>query len=642
MAVLDTTSNEIVIRVVYDGPPEAGKTTSMRALASSFSQSTVTPEENSKGRTQWFDWMEYVGGRFEGSQIRCQVVSVPGQRELDRRRRALLATADVIVFVGDSSRARWDVTLEYLFELHGLRNSQDAPIGIILQANKRDVPGAVSLGEMRERLGDARWEVGLVESIAAEGTGIREAFVYAVRLALDRVRELINSGRLPEGRPEHTSPAELLAQLRAADAAATAHEQGLSQDVPSPPASTIEASLLDEVAARSSRDDAASMRGDAWNAAAIDASLDTIVYDMPPAEPIIESNRHSVAATLLQEILAGELAAAAMTPLPLPPVVADDLDPAEFGAEPYPILDEVVIASSERPTVELERPSTAVVGPAEATDSGAQPAALADPGSGPVSLPRIPAPPKQKLALGASPRPPDATVPSGAIWPPVEGRTILMEVSQTDLVARRHGNGDWSAGLGSGWRLVSKRDALYDSLDMGRNALVQWARLHAACMSVVSPHRCIVLASTGDGRWRLWQIVRAEESLRDRVERASSESEPAEVIDRLCETAQLLVDVNERIAESPCDLPVNLDTIGACDESGKYIGLMPESLIGRNLPRVAAFALLLNELGPVLALDLADRRPDLGRALQNKPKADIHADVVFASLQQMLGGATND
>lgn len=640
MAVLDTTTNEIVIRVVYDGPPEAGKTTSMRALASSFSQFTVTPEENSEGRTQWFDWMEYVGGRFEGSQIRCQVVSVPGQRELGRRRRALLATADVIVFVGDSSRARWDVTLEYLFELHGLRNSQDAPIGIILQANKRDVPGAVSLGEMRERLGDARWEVGLVESIAAEGTGIREAFVYAVRLALDRVRELINLGRLPEGRPEHTSPAELLAQLRAADAAATADVQeliALPQDVPLPPASTIEASLLDEVASRSSRDDGAS-----WNAAAIDASLDTIVYDMPPAEPIIESNQHSVAATLLQEILAGELAAAAMTPLPLPPVTDDDLDPAELGAEPYSMLDENVIASSERPTVELELPSAAVVGPTEATVVEAQPAALAASDSGPVSLPRIPTPPKRKVALGASPRPPDATVPSGAIWPPVEGRTILMEVSQTDLVPRRHSNGDWSAGLGSGWRLVSKRDALYDSLDMGRNALVQWARLHAACMSVVSPHRCIVLASTGDGRWRLWQIVRAEESLRDRVERASSESEPAEVIDSLCETAQLLVDVNERIAESPCDLPVSLDTIGACDESGMYIGLMPESPIERNLPRLATFALLLNELGPMLALYLADRRPDLGRALHCKPKADIHADVVFASLQQMLGGATNE
>jgi hypothetical protein len=41
MAVLDGDASEIVIRVVYDGPPEAWKTTSLRALAGSLSQSTV-------------------------------------------------------------------------------------------------------------------------------------------------------------------------------------------------------------------------------------------------------------------------------------------------------------------------------------------------------------------------------------------------------------------------------------------------------------------------------------------------------------------------------------------------------------------------------------------------------------------------
>src|SRR5262249_21035235 len=108
-------------------------------------------------------------------------------------------------------------------------------------------------------------------------------------------------------------------------------------------------------------------------------------------------------------------------------------------------------------------------------------------------LPPIPDAPRPKLAKSMPPKPPDASVPSGAIWPPVEGRAILMEVSAIELLARRHANGDWSAGLGSGWRLVSKRDAQFESLDSGRSALVQWARLHAACMEVVSPRRCIVL-----------------------------------------------------------------------------------------------------------------------------------------------------
>lgn len=510
MAVLDPTTNEIVIRVVYDGPPEAGKTTSVRALATSFSQRSLTPEENEEGRTQWFDWMEYVGGRFEGSQIRCQVVSVPGQREIGKRRTALLASADVIVFVGDTTEQRWARTLEYLSELHGMTGYGGAPLGVVFQANKRDVAGAVSLAEIRRQLGEARWEIGIIESIAADGTGIREAFVYAVRLALDRIRDLVARGELREGRPEEVSPLDLLAKLRANEAP---------------------------------------------------VAVAPVVR--PRLAPRIESNTRSVAATLLESVLASEVDA----PLPLPP---------------------------------------------------------------------IPAAPRHRLVAPGTPRPPDASVPSGAIWPPVEGRAILLEVSQLELVPRRHANGDWSAGLGSGWRLVSKREALFESLDAGRNALVQWARLHASCTDVVSPHRCIVLAATGDGTWRLWQIVRAEESLRDQFQRASNELDPEEVATRLCETAQLLVEVHERLATAPCDLTCSLDTIGACDASGMYIGLMPDTGGEPRKHRLSSKALVVSELGPMIALDLAPLRDHLGRALTAKPAARGPDEVVLESLRLML------
>src|SRR5262249_60432522 len=117
MAVLDTTENEIVLRVVYDGPPESGRRTSLRALAGSLVQTLVTPEEDPNGRTLWFDWMEYVGGRFEGSQIRCQIVSVPGQRELDARRRRLLEGADAVVSVVDTAPGGLARSAQYVREI---------------------------------------------------------------------------------------------------------------------------------------------------------------------------------------------------------------------------------------------------------------------------------------------------------------------------------------------------------------------------------------------------------------------------------------------------------------------------------------------------------------------------------------------
>lgn len=497
MAVLDSARNEIVIRVVYDGPPEAGKTTSMRALAASFGQTSETPEEDATGRTQWFDWMEYVGGRFEGSQIRCQIVSVPGQRELDHRRARLLASADVIVVVGDTSPERWPVTLAHVCALHGSRPDDAVPIGVVFQANKRDVAGAIPLPAVRTELGAARWEVGVIESVAADGTGIRETFVYAVRLALDRVRELIAQGRMETAVPAEQSAEELLASMRKAE------PRALAADGP-----------------------------DGLN------------------EP------RATAAALLREVLSAE------------------------------------------------------------------------------TLPAIPPPPRAALA---APHPPDASVPSGAIWPPVEGRAILLEVSGLGLTPRRHGNGDWSAGLGSGWRLVSKKEALFDTLDAGRSALVQWARLHAACTSVVSPHRCIVLAATGDGRWRLWQIVRAEESLRGFVEKANASDEPEAVANLLYLTAHLLSEVHERLADAPVELACSLDTIGACEASGMYIGLMPEQQTAAPNQRVPTWALLEAELGPVLALDLAERKPELERVLAERDANSVHGDPLLHSLQRLLG-----
>lgn len=89
MPIIDDERGVLVLRVVYDGPPRSGKTTTLRTLAASLSAGMVTPEERD-GRTLYFDWVDYIGGIFEGRKIRCQIVSVPGQTELAARRKHIL------------------------------------------------------------------------------------------------------------------------------------------------------------------------------------------------------------------------------------------------------------------------------------------------------------------------------------------------------------------------------------------------------------------------------------------------------------------------------------------------------------------------------------------------------------------------
>ena len=214
MATLDLQSNAVVIRVVYDGSPLAGKTTSIRALGEGLGARVSTPAEVN-GRTVYFDWLDYTGGLFEGHQIRCQIISVPGQASLASRRRRLLESADAVVFVADSTPEGFDGDCAYLAGLYSvLRALPGPPVGIVLQANKRDLPDAVPLGQLRCLLDELEMKVGVVESVATEGSGIREAFVFAVRLALDRVRELMRLGELAQGKPSIDTPQELLQDLK--------------------------------------------------------------------------------------------------------------------------------------------------------------------------------------------------------------------------------------------------------------------------------------------------------------------------------------------------------------------------------------------------------------------------------------------
>src|SRR5262245_233839 len=102
MATYDAERGAIVVRIVYDGAALAGTTTTLQALARGFGRPIFSGDE-AHGRTLHFDWVDFVGGRFEGSPIRCQLVSVPGQAALAARRRLLLETADAVVLVVDST-----------------------------------------------------------------------------------------------------------------------------------------------------------------------------------------------------------------------------------------------------------------------------------------------------------------------------------------------------------------------------------------------------------------------------------------------------------------------------------------------------------------------------------------------------------
>ena len=456
MADIDAERDAVVVRIVYDGPPFAGKTTSVRSLARGFGRVAETPQEVD-GRTMYFDWLEYTGGLFDGRKIHCQIFSVPGQPELDARRRALLALADAVIFVLDSSCAE-SVALGavYVGQLaQVLRERPGAPVGVIVQANKRDLPGALSREAMHELLGKDFARIALTESEATVGLGIRETFVFAVRLAIDRVRVEMEEEELAQVKPAISSAQHLLQALEAVPLTPGAHSTH-------------------------------------------------------PAPPPRAAGQADLAA-LLPEGRTSRLSL-----MPRPPQVH------EIPALPGPT-----------------------------SPDGLPPGA----GAGPPAVPGV-------------------TIVSGAIWPPVEGRMLLHEVSTLGLVARQLEPGEWEAGQGTQWRVHSGAGDEFESFDEGRRALIVWAREHALLSSLLSSQRCIVLGDSGHGTWRLWQIVRRAPSLRAWLAEGA-QAPVALLYQRMIEAAATLGDSWSRFGATR--LRPTLDTFGRGigRYGGWYVGLVP-------------------------------------------------------------------
>jgi hypothetical protein len=207
-------------------------------------------------------------------------------------------------------------------------------------------------------------------------------------------------------------------------------------------------------------------------------------------------------------------------------------------------------------------------------------------------------------------------VAGGLIWPPVRGRLTLHELGESTIPLARGDDGDWS-GLANGrWRVQTPANASFADLERGRAALIEWARIHSGSGSVLSGDRCIVLAEDHGGAFRLWQIVRAEPSLAERLEEARSLA-PREAAALLVDCAQTFLEAARVVPQAACRLPLTLAATRAFRVGAPFVGLMPAPAFVRppeGCPPALAQELLARELAPHLSA-LADRREEVAAVL---------------------------
>lgn len=178
MSFINYSTKEINCKVIYVGPGMSGKTTNVQFIYEQTQQDqrgklvTLSTENE---RTLFFDFLPLAIGEVRGYRTRFHLYTIPGQTFYETSRQFILKGVDGIVFVADSQSERMEANIESFEALEKSLERQGYELGkipLVLQYNKRDMPGAVSVRELEATFNAMRRP--FFEAIASRGQGVME------------------------------------------------------------------------------------------------------------------------------------------------------------------------------------------------------------------------------------------------------------------------------------------------------------------------------------------------------------------------------------------------------------------------------------------------------------------------------------
>ena len=178
---------------MYYGPGRSGKTTNLQYIYGQVPEDRrgrMVSLATETDRTLFFDFLPLDLGTISGFQTRFQLYTVPGQVYYDATRKLVLQGADGVVFVADSQRAQAEENVESFrnLQVNLLEQGVDPrQIPIVLQYNKRDLPGVMSVDELDDLLNYR--DLPRYEARALAGTGVFDTLRGISELVLRRLSQ---------------------------------------------------------------------------------------------------------------------------------------------------------------------------------------------------------------------------------------------------------------------------------------------------------------------------------------------------------------------------------------------------------------------------------------------------------------------
>jgi signal recognition particle receptor subunit beta len=193
LSFINFAAREINCKIVYYGPGLGGKTTNLQVVydkTADKQKGKMISLATETDRTLFFDFLPLDLGTVRGFKTRFHLYTVPGQVFYDASRKLILRGVDGVVFVADSQEERMDANIEALDNLHeNLKEHgyEFAKIPYVLQLNKRDLPTAMPIEDLKKEL--VRKGESVFEAVAFQGTGVFETLKEVAKQVLSELKK---------------------------------------------------------------------------------------------------------------------------------------------------------------------------------------------------------------------------------------------------------------------------------------------------------------------------------------------------------------------------------------------------------------------------------------------------------------------
>ncbi len=169
---------------------------------------------------------------------------------------------------------------------------------------------------------------------------------------------------------------------------------------------------------------------------------------------------------------------------------------------------------------------------------------------------------------------PNKDIAARDLWPLKEGRNILEAITDKKLHIKETEDQSYLLSVEQQWQLFSSKIDIHDSYNSARQKLLEMVEIHRNLSTDISQQRCLAITEDDD-RYRLWQIVKIEETLGQLLEKAYKEKNVKKISAMLFVVADKFFMGCQHFSKLEPQLLLDLNNLVLKDNAIIFTGFIP-------------------------------------------------------------------